>query len=156
MKPIGTIRSPFKEAPGTPIQPAFAGEATGQVVVDEEFADALADIDGFERLWLIYLLDRGGPYRARVIPYLDTLPRGLFATRSPCRPNPIGLSAVRLLTRRGNVLEIAGVDMLDGTPLLDLKPYVPAFDAFPDSRAGWFDSTSLSGGKADDRFHRSE
>lgn len=150
---IGRIRTPFTEAPGTPIQPAYAKGAEGEVVVDARFAAALEDVDGFERLWLVYLMDRVGPFRPRVVPYRDTTERGLFATRSPSRPNPIGLSVVRLLSREGRILRVADVDVLDGTPLLDLKPYVPEFDAFPSSRAGWFDASGSDRRVADGRFH---
>jgi tRNA-Thr(GGU) m(6)t(6)A37 methyltransferase TsaA len=153
LRPIGRIRSPFHEAPGTPIQAVYAPDAEGTVEIDETFAAALDDIEGFERLWLLYLMDRVGPYRPRVVPYRDTRERGLFATRSPCRPNPLGLSVVRLLRREENVLRVAGLDVLDGTPLLDLKPYVPAFDSFPSSRAGWFDEKGSERTHADGRFH---
>ena len=153
LRPIGVIRSPFHEPKGTPIQPAFAAGARGEVVVDDEYADALADLEGFERIWLLYWLDRSGPWKPRVVPYRDTVEHGLFATRSPNRPNPIGLSAVRLLARTGNVLRVADLDVLDGTPLLDLKPYVPRFDAHPSSRAGWFDANGEDREVADDRFH---
>jgi tRNA (adenine37-N6)-methyltransferase len=149
---IGTIRSPFQVQAGTPIQPAYAEGAAGEVVIAEPFAGALDDIEGFERLWLVTLLDRAEPFRARVMPYRDLQEHGVLATRSPCRPNPIGLSVVRLLGREGRVLRVADVDVLDGTPLLDLKPYVPAFDAHPGARAGWFDLAPVDTRRADDRF----
>ena len=95
---------------------------------------------------LIYALHRSEGYSLRVKPFLDDVARGLFATRYPCRPNPIGLSIVRLLSRRENVLEVEGIDVLDGTPLLDIKPYVPEFDSKADARAGWYDSRPV--GKA--------
>lgn len=153
LKPIGVIYTPFCEAPGTPIQPAYAEGALGQVVLDEGYVAAALDIEGFERVWLIYWLDRAGPYKPRVVPYRDTREHGLFATRSPCRPNPIGMSVVRLLGREGGVLKVADVDMLDGTPLLDIKPYVPEFDARPSSRAGWFEKAGENRRHADGRFH---
>jgi len=153
LRPIGIIRSPFPEPKGTPIQPAYAADARGEVVLDDEYAEALADLEGFERIWLVYWLDRSGPWKPRVVPYRDTVEHGLFATRSPNRPNPLGLSVVRLLGRTDNVLQVAGVDVLDGTPLLDIKPYVPRFDAHPDSRAGWFDANGADRELADDRFH---
>jgi tRNA-Thr(GGU) m(6)t(6)A37 methyltransferase TsaA len=151
--PIGVIRSPHRAAAGTPIQPSYADSIEGEVVLDPALAPALDDLDGFERVWLIYWLDRAGPFRPRVVPYRDDREHGLFATRSPCRPNPIGLSAVRLLGRAGHVLRVAGLDVLDGTPLLDLKPYVPEFDAHPASRAGWLDQPGVDRRRADDRFH---
>lgn len=153
LRVVGRIRTPFREGAGTPIQSVYAPDAEGTVVVEEPFAAALDDVDGFERLWLLYWMDRVAPFRPRVVPYRDTRERGLFATRSPCRPNPIGLSVVRLVRREGRVLHVAGVDVLDGTPLLDVKPYVPEFDAFPSSRAGWLDACGADRRVADGRFH---
>ena len=101
-------------------------------------------------------MDRAAPFKPRVVPYRDTRERGLFATRSPCRPNPIGLSAVRVLRREGRVLHVADIDILDGTPLLDLKPYVPEFDAHADSAAGWLGETTEDRRCADGRFHSEE
>jgi tRNA (adenine37-N6)-methyltransferase len=154
LRPIGVIRTPFKEAAGTPIQPVYGAGVEGEVLLDEALERALEDIDGFERLWLIYWLDRAGPFQPRVVPYRDTCERGLFATRSPCRPNAIGMSVVRLLSRKGRRLRVADLDILDGTPLLDVKPYVPGFDAWAGSRAGWFDGCTEDRRNADDRFHR--
>jgi tRNA (adenine37-N6)-methyltransferase len=153
LRPIGVIRTRFHEPQGTPIQPMYASGSLGEVVVDEEFEPALADLEGFERVWLIYWFDRGGPYEPRVVPYRDTQTHGLFATRAPNRPNPIGVSVVRLLRREGRVLHVADVDILDGTPLLDIKPYVSAFDAFPEAQAGWLDAGRMDRQVADDRFH---
>lgn len=150
---IGTIRTPFKEASGTPIQAVYAQGAEGQVEVNRKFVSALDDIEGFERLWLVYWMDRVGPFHPKVVPYRDTMEHGLFATRSPSRPNPIGMSAVRLVKRKGPVLYVADVDILDGTPLIDIKPYIPEFDAHPVSRAGWFDNPGVDRRRADDRFH---
>jgi tRNA-Thr(GGU) m(6)t(6)A37 methyltransferase TsaA len=152
---IGRIRTPFRQASGCPIQPAYAEGAEGTVLVDVPYAAALDDIEGFERLWLLYWLGgiRADSFRPHVMPYRGTQLRGLFATRAPCRPNPIGLSAVRLLGREGASLRVADVDMLDDTPLIDIKPYVPEFDAHPDARAGWFTSRTIDRRVADDRFH---
>ncbi len=149
---IGVIRSPFQEQKGTPIQPRFARDARGEIHIKDEYVEALADLEGFERIWLLFHLHRAGTWRPAVIPYRDTVERGLFATRAPCRPTPIGLSAVRLLAITGNVLTVEGVDVLDGTPLFDIKPYVPTFDAYPDSRAGWFDESASRSEQADERF----
>lgn len=149
---IGVIGTPHKEQAGTPIQPTYAEGVQGTVLLFEEYADALFDLEGFERIWLIYYLDRSKPWTPRVVPYRDTVEHGLFATRSPARPNSIGISAVRLLAITGRTLHVEGVDMLEGTPLLDIKPYVPAFDAFSASQAGWFDRTSSDRSVADDRF----
>ena len=150
---IGVIHSPFTAAVGTPIQPAYARGAAGEVIVAEPYVEALDDIEDFERVWLIYWMDRVGRFQPRVTPYRDTRAHGLFATRAPCRPNPIGLSAVRLLRREGCVLHVADLDIIDGTPLLDIKPYVPEFDAHPRSRAGWFEKPGEDRRVADDRFH---
>ena len=149
---IGIIHTPFKEPMGMPIQPVFAGETEGTVEVLPQYAEGLRDLEGFERIWLIFWLHKAPPGPLRVIPFRDTTERGVFATRAPCRPNAIGLSCVRLLSIAGNVLTIGGVDILDGTPLLDIKPYVPKFDAFPSSRAGWFERGGDERIQADDRF----
>jgi tRNA-Thr(GGU) m(6)t(6)A37 methyltransferase TsaA len=153
MQVIGMIHSPFLEAAGTPIQPVYGSGVEGKVFLDASFAPALDDIEGFERLWLIYWMDRSGPFKPRVMPYRDTVEHGLFATRSPNRPNPIGLSVVRLLRREGATLFIADMDILDGTPLLDIKPYVPEFDCHLNSRAGWFEKAGVDRRLADGRFH---
>ena len=153
LRTIGRIRTPFRAGNGTPIQPAYAQGAEGRVIVDDRFADALDNIEGFERVWLIYWMDRVTAFRPRVMPYRDTREHGLFATRSPCRPNPIGLSVVRLRCREAGVLHVADVDMLDGTPLLDIKPYVPEFDAYPSAKAGWFETGGVDRRVADERFH---
>jgi len=154
LHPIGVIRTPHQAPAGTPIQSAYAGGMEGRVVVADRYAAALDDVEGFERLWLIYWMDRVGPFKPRIVPYRDTREHGLFATRSPCRPNPIGISPVRLLRREGPVLVVSDVDMLDGSPLLDLKPYVAVFDAHPGVRGGWFDRCGEDRRIADDRFHR--
>jgi tRNA-Thr(GGU) m(6)t(6)A37 methyltransferase TsaA len=158
LQPIGTIHSPFREAQGTPIQPRAAKGARGTVEVFEPFAAGLRDLDGFERVWLLYQFDRAAPTKLVVTPFLDSEPRGVFATRAPCRPNRIGMSSVRLLAVRGNVLEVEDLDVLDGTPLLDLKPYVPQFDCYEAARCGWLDAPlrSRDGERAvaDDRFCR--
>jgi tRNA-Thr(GGU) m(6)t(6)A37 methyltransferase TsaA len=153
MQAIGVIRTPFAEASGTPIQAAYGQGIEGQVLLYEPYAQALADIDDFERLWLIYWMDRVSGFKPSVIPYRDTKEHGLFATRSPARPNPIGMTVVRLLRREGAILHVADLDILDGTQLLDIKPYIPAFDAHPVSRAGWFDTPGVDRRVADNRFH---
>lgn len=136
--PVATIRTGFSAQAGTPVQGAMAAEERGIIQVLPEFAEGLTDIEGFSHLILLYAFDRVAGSALKVIPYLDTVEHGIFATRSPKRPNPIGLSVVRLLSRTGNTLEVAGVDMLDGTPVLDIKPYVPAFDHHQADRIGWF------------------
>jgi tRNA-Thr(GGU) m(6)t(6)A37 methyltransferase TsaA len=152
LRKIGLIRTPWKEAAGTPIQPSRADEARGVVEVGAEYGAGLRDLEGFERIWLVYWLHRSSGERLVVVPFLDTEERGVFATRSPARPNGLGLSAVRLLGVRGCELDVAGVDMLDETPLLDIKPYVPEFDSYPESRAGWLERARAERKRADGRF----
>ena len=123
------------------------------MLVREEFEPALDDLEGFERIWLLYWFDRAGAFTPRIVPYRDTREHGLFATRAPCRPNPIGLSVVRLLGRDRTTLRVSGIDVLDGTPLLDIKPYIPTFDAHPSSKSGWFDESLEDRQTADGRFH---
>lgn len=139
MQPIGVIHTPFTETKGMPIQPAFS-QARGQVELLPEYVEGLQDLETFSYVILIYALHRANGYALRVRPFLDDVARGLFATRHPCRPNPIGLSTVRLFECRGAVLEVQGIDVLDGTPLLDIKPYVPDFDVKTDARAGWYEN----------------
>lgn len=154
LEAIGTIHSPFREAAGTPIQSTLAAGVEGSVELFEPFVPGLKDLEGFERVWLIYWLDRAPPARLLVTPFLDTAEHGIFATRSPCRPNPLGISCVRLLGIEGGRLRIADLDVLDGTPLLDLKPYAPRFDHFEVSRSGWLDEARVERTVADGRFAR--
>ncbi len=136
---IGWIRSPHVRAEDTPIQPRYAEGCIGRVDVLPEFAAGLDDIEGFSHIYLVYWLHRTDGVRLHVRPFLDTVERGIFATRAPCRPNPIGLSLVRLVRRERAILHISGVDVLDGTPLLDIKPYAPRYDAIESPRGGWTD-----------------
>jgi tRNA (adenine37-N6)-methyltransferase len=156
LTPIGIIHSPHQRAAGTPIQTALATGVQGSVEVFAEYAEGLRDLDGFERIWLVYWFDRAKPPQLVVTPYLDTMPRGLFATRAPSRPNPIGLSPVHLLGISGNILTVEGVDILDDTPLLDIKPYLPAFDAFQAMRIGWCAQAPGRIAAADGRFEAVE
>jgi tRNA-Thr(GGU) m(6)t(6)A37 methyltransferase TsaA len=150
--PIGLIHTPFKQATGTPIQGVAGKCAEGIVELQAEYVEGLRDLAEFERVWLIYFLDRASDAQIVVQPYMDVAVRGIFATRSPARPNYIGISVVRLLSIEKNRLLVADVDMLDGTPLLDIKPYVPAFDSFAPSREGWYANKSAAEVVADDRF----
>ncbi len=138
MRPIGIIHSPFREKAVTPIQPSRS-QASGKVEVYPEFAEGLHDLEGFSHVILLYVFHCSSGYSLSVKPFLDDREHGLFATRYPCRPNPIGLSIVRLSSRKENILAIDGVDVLDGTPLLDIKPYVPEFDQRSDVRTGWLE-----------------
>ncbi|MFH1981553.1 MAG: tRNA (N6-threonylcarbamoyladenosine(37)-N6)-methyltransferase TrmO [Pseudomonadota bacterium] len=155
-EPIGVIHSPFADLEGMPIQPAGAAGAYGTVTVFSEYREGLTDLDGFSHIILLYHFHRSQGFRLDVLPFLDTVPRGLFATRAPRRPNPIGLSIVRLLSIEGADIHVANVDILDGTPLLDIKPYVPAFDAQSDVRSGWLETAQgeTARRRSDDRFTR--
>ena len=141
MRPIGVIRSPFTKRDETPIQ-AARSQAVGSVEVYPAFAEGLRDLEGFSHLHLLYAFHESSGYDLRAKPFLDDQEHGVFATRHPRRPNPIGMSIVRLVSRQGNVLTVEGVDVLDGTPLLDIKPYVPEFDIRNDVRTGWYETRS--------------
>jgi tRNA-Thr(GGU) m(6)t(6)A37 methyltransferase TsaA len=143
-RPIGVVHSPFHEIEGMPIQPTGAAGIQGAVEVFPEFAAGLTDLAGFSHIILLYHFHEVRETRLIVTPFLDTQPHGVFATRAPKRPNPIGLSVVKLLGVEGNLLHVENVDMLDGTPLLDIKPYVPEFDQHPADRVGWM---AQAGGK---------
>ena len=153
-KHIGIIHSSLKEAKGSPIQPVFAKNSEAIVEVYEPYRQALKDLDGFERIWLIYWFHKAVKFRPVVTPFLDTVERGLFSTRAPCRPNPIGMSPVKLIRIENEKLYIAEVDILDGTPLLDIKPYISKFDKFDVLRNGWQDNVSGNPPIADKRFHK--
>jgi tRNA (adenine37-N6)-methyltransferase len=135
---IGVIRSPFKETAGMPIQAAAAIGITGKIQLDPAYGEGLQDIEGFSHLILLYHLHLVREAKLKVKPFLDDEPHGIFATRSPKRPNPIGLSIVRLMHVSGLRLDIEDVDIVDGTPLLDIKPWVPDFDMRENARIGWF------------------
>jgi tRNA (adenine37-N6)-methyltransferase len=141
MHSIGIIHSPFNEKNQTPIQ-SSRSQAIGLVELYPEFVDGLKDIENFSHIHLLYLFHESSGYTLQVKPFLDDQEHGIFTTRYPYRPNPIGLSTVRLVSRQGNELTIEGVDVLDGTPLLDIKPYVPDFDLRTDVRTGWYETRS--------------
>ena len=138
-RPIGFVHSPHQIASDAPIQPSRAQGIEGTVELEEKYVEALSDLDGFSHIILICHLHQATGFKHRVVPYLDTELRGLFATRAPSRPNPIGFSVVRLLGIDGHVLRIEDVDLLDGTPVLDIKPYVRDFDDRSNVRCGWLD-----------------
>jgi tRNA-Thr(GGU) m(6)t(6)A37 methyltransferase TsaA len=152
--PIGIIRSPYAEPENMPIQPVGAAGVQGTVEVFEEYRAGLDDLDGFSHIILLYHFHLSGSFELRVVPFLDSDPRGLFATRAPRRPNPIGLSVVQLDKIENGVLYIRNVDIVDGTPLLDIKPYVPEFDAGLEVRTGWLEKAkrNASGRRSDNRF----
>ncbi len=155
LRPIGIIHTPFTSTENMPIQPAGAVGVRGTVEVFAEFVEGLRDLAGFSHIVLLYHFHRAGPAMLTVTPFLDDQERGVFATRAPRRPNPIGLSVVRLLDVEDNRLQIEAVDMLDGTPLLDIKPYVVIFDAAQEIRQGWLEGRSpedIQKRRSDERF----
>ena len=138
VKPIGIIRTPFKRKEDAPIQPSRSS-ACGEVEVFKKYEEGLEDIEGFSHIILIYQFHKSEGYSLKVKPYLDDNLRGLFATRAPRRPNQIGLSVVKLLKRKKNILFIESIDVLEGTPLLDIKPYVPDFYPKENVTIGWLE-----------------
>lgn len=139
---IGIIHTQHTDPSQTPIQPVFSKGMRGQVILFPDYVDGLADLDGFSHIYLFYYFNRSNMTKMRVKPYLDDKARGIFATRAPHRPNKIGMSLVRLLGVRDNVLEIDGADMLDNTPLIDIKPYIGRFSPKEAVRSGWQDQIS--------------
>jgi tRNA-Thr(GGU) m(6)t(6)A37 methyltransferase TsaA len=142
MRPIGIIHTPFIEKEQTPIQ-ASRSSSVGTVEVYPEFEEGLKDIEYFSHIYLLYVFHLSSGYPLHVKPFLDDQEHGLFSTRYPQRPNPIGLSVVRLLSVEGNQLTIRGADMLDNTPLLDIKPYFTDFDVITKVRSGWYETRSI-------------
>ena len=153
--PIGIIHTPFDRAAGMPIQPAGARGVRGRIELLPELAPGLKDLDGFSHIILLYHFDRVcGCSALTARPFLDKEEHGIFAIRAPRRPNPIGLSVVRLLSIENNILHVEDVDVLDGTPLLDIKPFVPEFDAPEVDRLGWLEgrASRAEETRADQRF----
>jgi tRNA-Thr(GGU) m(6)t(6)A37 methyltransferase TsaA len=155
-KPIGTIHSPFKDLEGMPIQPIGAKGVKGEIHLDEKYEEGLKDLEGFSHIILIYHLHLCKGYKLHVKPFLDNTERGIFATRAPKRPNAIGMSVVCLDKIEGSTVYISNVDVVDGTPLLDIKPYIPNFDKCKgeELRIGWFEDKHEDANhkKSDDRF----
>jgi len=156
-RPIGIIHTPFKKQEGMPIQGALSPESKGWIEVFPEYAEGLKDVEGFSHLILLYVFHGSRDYRLLCRPFLEETERGLFAIRAPRRPNPIGMTVVRLLRHQEARLDIAGVDMIDGTPLLDIKPYIPAIDAHPEATDGWVSGKMGKDGRkklSDGRFRK--
>ncbi|MEJ2627215.1 MAG: tRNA (N6-threonylcarbamoyladenosine(37)-N6)-methyltransferase TrmO [bacterium] len=156
-KPIGTIHTPFTSPRGIPIQGALRQDIKGEVEIFSEFQPGLQDVEGFSHLILIYYFDGVKGFTLQATPFLDTVPRGIFSIRGPRRPNPIGLTVVKNLGIKENIITFAGVDMVEGTPLLDIKPYFSDIDSHPDASCGWMrDKLKKQGNKtkADDRFSK--
>jgi len=152
--PIGIIHSPYKEPKGTPIQPPGARGVAGSVEIFTEYAEGLKDLAGFSHIILIYHFHLAKSPSLLVEPFMDDQPHGIFAIRAPSRPNPIGISVVRLVKVEGSMLHVEDVDIIDGTPLLDIKPYVPEFDPPEVERRGWLEKNvrKLPSSKDDGRF----
>lgn len=152
--PIGIIHSPFKQPKGTPIQPTSAKNIDGTVELFSEYVDGLKDLEGFSHIILIFHFHLSKEAPLRMKPYMDTKAHGVFATRGPSRPNSIGISIVRLIRIEENILHIQDVDIVDGTPLLDIKPYVPEFDIREVEKIGWLEKnvSKLSTSKDNGRF----
>jgi tRNA-Thr(GGU) m(6)t(6)A37 methyltransferase TsaA len=153
-RPIGVIHSPFQDVEGIPIQPPGASEVAGIIEIEPTLQPGLKDLSGFSHIILIYHFHASKGCDLEVKPFLDNSLRGVFATRAPRRPNPIGLSVVKLLSVEGCTLRIQGIDVLDGTPLLDIKPFVPEFDAPNAVRIGWLSDRvqNVENARSDDRF----
>ena len=154
MEHIGDIRTPFTSIENMPIQPRGAAEIMGEVHVLEQYAEGLKDLEGFSHIYLIYLFHKADKMRLTVVPFMDTKQRGVFATRSPLRPNHIGLSIVQLFHIEKNIVTVKGIDVVDRTPLLDIKPYVEAFDSVENPTSGWMtaEAEKVARARSDDRF----
>ncbi|MCA1959994.1 MAG: tRNA (N6-threonylcarbamoyladenosine(37)-N6)-methyltransferase TrmO [Desulfomonile sp.] len=153
-RPIGIIHTPFTDREGMPIQPSGAEGVRGTVEIEPALVPGLKDLDGFSYIMLLYHFHLSSGYELEVVPFMDDTPRGVFATRAPKRPNAIGVSVVRLLKIEGNILQVEDLDVIDGTPLLDIKPFVPDIDNREGGRSGWLSekAVKMRTKKADDRF----
>jgi tRNA-Thr(GGU) m(6)t(6)A37 methyltransferase TsaA len=152
--PIGVIHTPFNDLLKMPIQPTSEASAPGEVEVFADFTAGLKDLEGFSHVILLYHLHQVRRFALTVTPFLDTETHGIFATHAPTRPNPIGLSIVKLLRIQGSTLYVENIDILDGTPVLDIKPYIPQFDGYSEARIGWLEQARgrTRTTRSDDRF----
>jgi len=151
-RPIGTVRSPFSEPAWMPIQPSRGRGIRGTVELEAEYAEGLHDLDGFSHAVLLCHLHRSRGFALKVVPFLDDTPRGVFATRAPRRPNPIGMSVVRIVSVGESRVDFEGVDLIDGTPVLDIKPYVPELVDDEEVRLGWLEEARRRKAVSDRRF----
>lgn len=156
VEPIGVIRTPFTSLEDMPIQPGGGRDVLGELIIEPHYSEGLADLDGFSHLYLIYLFHRVADTKMSVIPFLDDKPRGVFATRAPVRPNHLGLSVVELVEVAGCRVKVKNLDVLDNTPLLDIKPYIEQFDGVAESRSGWMEAVreEVEEKRSDGRFVR--
>jgi len=154
IKPIGVINTPYKELTNMPIQPNGAAEVISKIIINEEYQDGLSDLSGFSHIFLIYKFHKVTVEKMKVIPYMDTVERGVFSTRSPLRPNHIGLSVVKLVSVDKNIVVVKGADVLDGTPLIDIKPYLRNVECIETAVSGWLklDRDQIGNKRSDDRF----
>ena len=154
IEPIGMIHSPYNTLEGMPIQPKGAPEVEGYILIDDKYVDGLKDLDGFSHIYMLFSFHKASRTELIVKPFMDENLRGVFSTRSPLRPNHIGISIVEIVGIEGNKVTIKGVDALDGTPLLDIKPYIRKFDSVDKSSSGWQDTKSdvISSIRSDGRF----
>ncbi|MGB3222357.1 MAG: tRNA (N6-threonylcarbamoyladenosine(37)-N6)-methyltransferase TrmO [Desulforhopalus sp.] len=154
MKALGTIYTPFEKLEDMPIQPKGAAEIIGTIELEEQYTEGLADLQGFSHIYLFYEFHMAQRTALTVTPFMDTTPRGVFATRSPLRPNHIGISIVKLIGVEKNIITVQGIDILNGSPLLDIKPYIAAFDAVQQSQSGWMKGSEeeVAEKRSDQRF----
>lgn len=154
IKPIGTIYSPYKEVNGMPVQPKGSNGAIGKIEINPELTEGLKDLQDFSHVILIYQFHGIKEYSLEVTSLLDNKPHGIFSTRAPKRPNPIGISIVELIDIKDNILNIKNIDVLDGTPLLDIKPYISEFDSYTETKIGWMENVAKNAEiiKSDNRF----
>jgi tRNA-Thr(GGU) m(6)t(6)A37 methyltransferase TsaA len=153
-QPIGVVRSPYKKIEDMPIQPSGASGIQGTLVIDPTYIEGLQDLEGFSHIYVLYFFHHVREHQLIITPFLDKEPHGVFATRAPKRPNPIGLSILRLVEVTKNTLTVENVDILEGTPLLDIKPYVPIFDLQTNVRIGWLREfgDNVKTKRSDERF----
>jgi len=136
---IGVVQSPHTDPSKTLIQPVFAQDAKGKVILDPGYSDGLVDLEGFSNIYLFYVFHKTKETKLTVRPFLEETTHGVFATRAPCRPNKLGFSLVKLISIEGNVLNVEDLDILDATPVIDIKPYIARFDTRDEVRSGWQD-----------------
>lgn len=145
LRPIGVIRSPYRMREDAPRQATVGDPVEATIVLRPGLQNSVQDLEGFARIWVLAWFHHSHGWKQQIVPPRDQQKRGLFATRAPDRPNPLGLSALELVAVYGTRLTVRGCDLLDGTPVLDLKPYIPEYDAFPGSAAGWVDALTAPG-----------
>ncbi len=152
--PIGIIHSPFKTIEGVPIQPAGANGIMGEVIVNEKYSGGLKSLEEFSHIILVYHFHLVKGYNLRVVPFMDIEEHGVFATRAPKRPNPLGISVVKINSIKQNIISVKNIDVIDGTPLIDIKPYISRFDNVVEEKNGWYSKSKVDINtiKADSRF----